>query len=282
MADNPEPEPAPKGVDLTRPNTARIYDWYLGGDANWAIDRELGAQTVQLSPTVRTVARANRDFLRRAVEFCVRNGVRQFLDIGSGVPTAGNVHEVADGLDEESRCVYVDNEAVAVAHAQVLLDENGEPDRHAVINADLREADDLWAKAMATGVLDPDEPIALLLVAVMHFVPPELGAEQALARYRALLPSGSLVVISHLTADGADERRKADLAAARDLYSKSSSPLCARSHEEVAALFGDLELVDPGVVWLQDWHPDAQMPPSVLFTERPQDCGVLGAVARKR
>lgn len=166
-----DPDFLPDAVDLERPNVARIYDWALGGTANWAVDRQYGELALQAFPLARALARGNRDFLGRAVRYCLSRGITQFLDLGSGIPTAGNVHEVADDHVDDSRCVYVDNEPVAVAHGRILLEEAGDVGRHAVLHADLRDAQDVWAAALATGVLDPDEPICLLSVAVLHFLP---------------------------------------------------------------------------------------------------------------
>src|SRR3979409_38324 len=150
-----DPAIVPEGVDLERPNAARIYDWFLGGDANWAIDREFGARAVETFPMIRTLARVGRDFLGRGVSPLVGQGVTQFLDLGSGVPTVGNVHEVADSLNPRSRWVYVDCEPVAVAHSQTLLERDGDLTRHAVLHGDLRNPADIWARALDTGVLDP-------------------------------------------------------------------------------------------------------------------------------
>ncbi|HEX4700590.1 MAG TPA: SAM-dependent methyltransferase, partial [Pseudonocardiaceae bacterium] len=162
-------EPAiPPGVDLEHPSVARVYDFYLGGTANWAIDREFGKKVLARFPLLRPIAKANRLFLHRAVRHLVRQGVRQFVDIGSGVPTMGNTHQIADELAPDCRVVYIDNEPVAVAHSQMLLDQNGDPERHAAINADLREPDELWQRVRDTDVLDLTQPVALLLVAVLH------------------------------------------------------------------------------------------------------------------
>jgi hypothetical protein len=166
------PEFVPEGVDLERPNPARIYDWFLGGSANWAIDRAFGEKVLETFPNVRNIAKVGRDFLGRGVHHLARQGVTQFLDLGSGVPTVGNVHEIADSVNPDSRCVYVDNEPVAVAHSQVLLERHGDPDRHAVLHGDLREPDEIWRRAMATGVLDPDRPIGLIVVGVLYFLGP--------------------------------------------------------------------------------------------------------------
>ncbi|WP_216216138.1 SAM-dependent methyltransferase [Amycolatopsis aidingensis] len=256
MSEGTESAYVPKGVDLEKPNAARTYDWYLGGTTNWAVDREFGKQVLQVMPSLQKVVRANREFLRRAVRYCMAQGVRQFLDIGSGVPTVRNVHEVADELDPNSRCVYVDNEPVAVAHGRVLLERHGDPKRHAMLNADLLNVEDLWEQAMGTGVLDPDEPIAMLIVAVLHFMPPGEGAEEAVARYKDLLPRGSYLVASHATNHDVPADRAAEAAVAEEQYKRANTPIGFRTRDQFSAFFEGWEPVDPGVVWVPEWHLD--------------------------
>ncbi len=251
-----ESDDAPQGIDLDRPNAARTYDWALGGTANWALDRQYGEQALKAYPQLRKAARANRAFLGRAVRYCVENGVTQFLDLGSGVPTMGNVHEIADGLDEESRCVYVDIEPVAVAHARVLLEEGGDPDRHAVVHADLCHAREVWEAAAETGVLDLDRPIGLLTVAVLHFLPDPTGVREAIRDYRALVPPGSLYVLSSVTNSGIEDDEQGQLDKLAEVSKRSSTPGVLRTREEIMAFFGDFELVEPGLVPVGQWHPD--------------------------
>ncbi|GAB3491835.1 SAM-dependent methyltransferase [Amycolatopsis cihanbeyliensis] len=282
MSEGTESAYVPKGVDLEKPNAARTYDWFLGGTTNWAVDREFGKQVLQVMPSLRTVALVNREFLRRAVRHCVRHGVRQFLDIGSGVPTVRNVHEVADELDPDSRCVYVDNEPVAVAHGRVLLEKHGDLKRHAALNADLLNVDNLWEQTRATGVLDPNEPIALLMVAVLHFVPPGGGAEEAVARYKELLPSGSYLVASHATNDGIPADRAAEAATAEAQYKRANTPIGFRSREQFTGFFEGWDLVDPGVTWAAEWRlDDLDSELTSEWADNPNaSCGFVG-VARK-
>ncbi|WP_370942751.1 SAM-dependent methyltransferase [Amycolatopsis sp. cg5] len=267
-----KPDHPPAGIDLDRPNAARAYDWALGGTANWAIDREYGEMALKAYPQLRQATRANRAFLGRAVRFCIENGVTQFLDLGSGIPTMGNVHEIADELDQDSRCVYVDVEPVAVAHARILLEEEGDPDRHAVIHADLCNHRQVWKEAFDTGVLDPDKPIGMLTVAVLHFVPDSTGVADAIRAYRDLLPVGSLYVISHLTDSEVETDTKSQLAQLKEVSKRSSTPGVLRSTEEVRTFFGDFELVEPGLVPVGEWHPD-DLDPTVRTA--------IGGVARK-
>jgi hypothetical protein len=277
-----DPEFAPKDIDLDRPNAARVYDWLLGGTANWAIDREFGDAAVRAVPIGKTIARVNRDFLGRAVRYAVRNGVTQFLDLGSGVPTVNNVHEVADSLAPDSRCVYVDNEPVAVAHSEILLDEFGDPNRHAVIRADLRDTAAVWRRAWETGVLDPDEPICLLMVAVLHFVTSQEEAQAATGRYRELLPHGSYLAMSHASNEGVSPPERAQIEAVLEQYQRSSTPFCFRTRSEFAALFGDFDLVEPGVCWLPEWRlEEAESEATAQLVGNPSAACVLGAMARK-
>jgi len=268
--DNSDPA-APDGVDLERPSVARVYDYILGGTANWAIDREFGDRILEGFPLVKDIALANRMFLNRVVRHLAKRGVRQFLDIGAGVPTAGNTHEVADELAlaehrrPDTRVVYVDNEPVAVAHAEILLDERGDPNRHAVIDADLRNPDDVWEKALDTELLDPHEPIALLLIAVLHVHQPGPDgtdlAPASVARFRELLPSGSLVAISHVTIDGVPDEPAALMSHLVSMYHASAaSGGLIRTRQEIAAMLEGWPMLEPGWAWTPEWHPEETGP----------------------
>ncbi|WP_086860908.1 SAM-dependent methyltransferase [Amycolatopsis lexingtonensis] len=270
-----DPDFLPDAVDLDRPNVARIYDWALGGTANWAIDRQYGEQAVQAFPLAKALARSNRDFLGRAVRYCLAEGITQFLDLGSGIPTAGNVHEVADDHADDSRCVYVDNEPVAVAHGRILLEETGDPGRHAVLHADLRDAREVWEAALATGVLDPDRPMCLLSVAVLHFLPDVTGVREAIRDYRRLLAPGSAYVLSHATESGVEGEELAQIRRLVKLSEKSSSPAVSRSLDEIAAFFGNFDVVEPGIVPVGEWRPEPGAATVPLAS-------VVGGVGRKR
>jgi hypothetical protein len=279
---------APPGVDLEHPSVARVYDFYLGGTANWAIDREFGKKVLSRFPLLRPIAKANRLFLHRAVRHLVRQGVRQFIDIGAGVPTMGNTHEVADELaPKQSHVVYVDNEPVAVAHSEVLLDQYGDPRRHAAINADLRDPDELWRKVRATGVIDLSQPVALLLIAVLHFHQPGPDGEDlgtpSVARYRELMVPGSYLAISQLTPDGVPPVIEQNLAELQQMYQQSgSSDAMFRSRDEIRALFGDFEIVEPGLTWTPLWHPEetGSIAPVISFGS-PNESAIIAGVGRK-
>lgn len=274
----------PDGLDLERPNAIRMYDYYLGGKENWAIDRVLGDQVLAEVPLAPAIARANLEFLERALVYLVRNGVTQFLDVGSGGPTVGTVHPIVDALEPESRCVYVDREQVAVAHGQVLIERAGDPRRHAIVRADPWDADAAWRAAMGTGVLDPARPIALIFCAALHYIPNDEPAGEIVARYRKLLPSGSHLVISHATFDDLDLPADdvARIRSAFELYERSGTPAFSRRHDEIAAFFDDFEVVEPGVVWLPQWRlENAPSPATRRFAANPSlSIGWCG-VARK-
>jgi O-methyltransferase involved in polyketide biosynthesis len=279
---NEDPNDAPEGVDLERPNAARIYDYLLGGKANWAIDRMFGDQAMLSAPLVRPIAKVNRAFLGRAVRYCANQGVTQFLDIGSGVPTVGNVHEIADEIDPTSRCVYVDYEPVAVAHSRILLERHGDPSRHAVVQGDMRDVGRVWQAALDTGVLDPTKPIGLIMAALLHFVPDDEQADKAMKHYRRLLPSGSYFALSHVTDDGVPSTEVEQIRTLIGLYGNSSTPARLRDREHVEKFFGDFSLVDPGVVWLPEWHSElGQVDASAMLTQAPAKSCLLGGVAKK-
>jgi hypothetical protein len=270
LEEHVDPLPPP-GVDLKRPSVARVYDYILGGSANWAVDREFGDRILDKNPLARDMALANRLFLNRAVRYLTKQGVKQFLDIGAGVPTAGNTHEVADDAKREAgqvpdtRVVYVDNDPVAVAHAAMLLDSEGDPGRHAIIDADLRNPDELWQKAFETQLFNPDEPIALLLIAVLHVRQPDADGNdvgpRSVARFRELLPRGSYLAISHTTIEGVPDNLVKRMLDIKRMYEQSSSSAGVwRSQAEIATFLGDFQLVEPGWTWTPDWHPEEAGP----------------------
>lgn len=283
MGDNGGPEPAPEGLDLDNPNPARVYDWFLGGTSNWAIDREFGARVLETMPEVRTIARVGRDFLGRGVQYLAQHGITQFLDLGSGVPTVGNVHEIAEAVSGDSRCVYVDNEPVAAAHAQVLLERHGDPERHAVVQGDLREPDTVWRRAMDTGVLDPQQPIGLIIVGVLYFFGAGDDPHGIVARYRDRLPSGSYLLSSHLTEDDTPDEGMDTRDRVREHYQRSSSQLYMRSRADFARFFDGFELVEPGIVWLPEWHPEErESKATARLADNPAAANAIGGLGRKR
>ncbi|HEY8474810.1 MAG TPA: SAM-dependent methyltransferase [Natronosporangium sp.] len=260
---------APEDVDINRPSAARIYDYLLGGSHNFAVDREAAKQALTYMPDIAVHARANRAFLYRAVRYLVDAGVRQFLDIGSGVPTVGNVHEVAQRIDPTARVVYVDIDPVAVAHSRAILAGN---DRATVIQEDLRRPDAILDHPDLRAMLDFDKPIALLLVAILHAMPNEVDPHQIVARLTSQFVPGSHLVISHGTADGLAVPAGFDSLTKRIEY-----PLTLRGHAEVCRFFEGFELVEPGVVYVPQWRPED--PDDV--GEHPERSGQYAGVGRK-
>ncbi|WP_189227158.1 SAM-dependent methyltransferase [Saccharothrix coeruleofusca] len=246
-----EPDWVPEGVDTSIPSVARTYDYLLGGAHNLAVDRRMADEMLRVLPGARHLVRLNRSFLRRAVTHLVRRGVRQFLDIGSGIPTAGNVHEVARAHAPDCRVVYVDKDPVAVAHSRMLLAGDERTD---VVLADLRDPEDVLGRPEVKGLLDLDQPVALLLLLVVHFLTDEEDPVGLLGRYRDRLAPGSFLVVSHAT----DDRRAETMRRAADTVrrARSRDNLVYRDRAEVTALFTGYELEEPGVVGCALWRPD--------------------------
>ncbi len=233
------------------PSTARMYDYYLGGKDNFPADREAAEQVIAMMPpgTIRTAAAQNRMFLGRAVRYLANEGIRQFLDIGTGLPTMGNVHEVAHEVAPECAVVYVDNDPMVLAHGRDMLHGVN----HAtIIGHDLRNPEEILADKELLDMFDLGQPVALLLVAVLHFIKDAEDPRGILDRLMSAFAPGSYLVIAHATADSYHE-----LDEAIEIYSGATSSMHNRSRAEVEALFTGLELVEPGVVWLPQWHPDA-------------------------
>jgi SAM-dependent methyltransferase len=238
----------PPDVDTTVPNPARVYDYWLDGDHNFQADRELAETILRIMPGVRDAARLNRAFLRRAALFMVESGVRQFLDIGSGIPTVGNLHEIVQQADPECRVVYVDREPVAVAHSRLLL--RGD-DRCAVIRADLRDVNDIFEHEKVRELLDTDRPIGLFMLLLLHFVPDSWDPAGILARYRRRLAPGSFLALSHAAGDA----ESAGLSEAVEAYKSTQNQPYPRTHDQVLRFFDGFELVEPGLVGCAMWNP---------------------------
>jgi SAM-dependent methyltransferase len=252
----PRPTWAPSDVDLERPSISRIWDWFLGGSHNFAVDREVAKKTLELMPEGPMMARINRAFLSRAVRWCVSAGVTQFLDIGSGIPTAGNVHQIVQRINPAARVVYVDIDPVAVTHTRLLL---GDDERVAAAYGDLRQPGLILNAPEVHRTLDLDQPVALVLVAILHFISAADDPMSILARLRSVLAPGSHLVLAHGSKD-TDGMPREHLEAARKNYERTVASVTLRSRSEIEALFTGFELVEPGVVWLPDWHPDDAEP----------------------
>ena len=236
-------------VDPEVPNAARMYDYFLGGSHNFAADRAAVDQIKLVMPFAAQVIHANRYFLGRAVRYCAREGMDQFLDLGSGIPTVGNVHEAARTIDPAARVAYVDNEPVTVASATALLD--GDP-LATITAADLREPDAVFDAPGVRELLDLSRPVALLTVSVLQFVHDDDEAVGLVEKYRRRLAPGSMHVLSHVTGD----HDTTELTAAEDVYRATANPGRLRSREQVAALLGDIELVEPGIADVTEWRPE--------------------------
>jgi S-adenosyl methyltransferase len=262
----------PAEVALDRPNVARMYDYFLGGAHNFAVDREAAEQLYKLFPDLPLIAQANRAALRRAVVALIDAGVEQFLDIGSGIPTAGPVHEVAQRVNPRARVAYVDSEPVAVAHSQAIL--RSVPNTLSV-HADARDAEELVHRDDLRALIDFEKPIAVLLVALLHFVPEDEVAFDIVRSLRDAVPSGSYIVITH----AATEQNEPDrLDAVETVYRQSTSPFHFRSREQIAALFEGFELVEPGLVYLPLWRPESD---DDLLLDNPQRSNGYIGVGRK-
>ena len=260
-------------IDTSRAHPARMYDYLLGGKDHFAADREAIAALLQAVPNARTGARENRAFLGRAVQYLVAEaGIRQFLDIGSGLPTANNVHEVAQSVAPGSRVVYVDNDPIVMAHARALMDSHP-AGATAFIQADLREPAKILADPRLRATLDLGEPVALMLIAVLHFLREEDKPQTVMTTLLDALPSGSYLAASHLTL----EHDPVGVGGGQRAYHKAGLPMNARDADEFAALaFSGLELVPPGVVLVSEWRPD-----STALRPTAAEVSCYGGVARK-
>ncbi|GIE34468.1 hypothetical protein Ait01nite_075130 [Actinoplanes italicus] len=238
-------------IDPNRPSAARIYDAYLGGTHNFDADRVVAARAVELLPETPQIARANRAFLRRAVRYATGRGIRQFLDLGSGIPTEHNVHEVAQELAPDARVVYVDLDPTAVLYGRHLL---GEDPRTAVVHGDLQHPAAILAEPEVRNLLDLTRPVAVLMVAVLHFLPDGPAMDSALAAYRDAAAPGSVLAVSHLTSSG----DPAQMERVTDLYNRAGTPLVPRDAAQVARFFEGWRLVEPGLVFGPQWRPDGE------------------------
>lgn len=268
-----KPDWVPSGVDVTVPHAARIYDYALGGDHHFEVDREFWERAKKLMPSAEMLARANRAYLGRAVRWLAGAGITQFLDIGSGIPTIGNVHEVAQEASPAARVMYVDIDPIAVEQSRSLLRDNPQA---RVIEGDLRQPESILYHPEVLDLLDFAHPVAVLTVAVWHFVPDTAKPSEIVARIGDALVQGSYLVVSHLGPDPTPEGQ-AEQALAVKLYENTPTPVTIRSADEVAALIGpSFEILDPGVAAATDWFPDSE------DADDPPTPAVLAAVARRR
>ncbi len=267
------------GTDQKPATAARIYDYHLGGTHNFPADRAAAQAITARFPLAPAIARTGRAFLRRAVRHLADNGVRQFLDVGSGIPTVGNVHEIAQQVDPRSRVVYVDIDPVAVSESLEILEGN---ELATAIRGDVRSSQGILGHPQVRRLLDFDRPVGVLLCAVLHFVTDDEEARAAVGRLLAAVPAGSYVVISHAAEEVADGPEAGDegVDIVRDVYKRqTATPLRLRNRAEVTALFDGLELAEPGVVWTPQWRPEPGDPND--FADNPALSVGLCGVARK-
>lgn len=269
MADEQEQHPVELRTDV--PHAARIYDYLLGGKANYAADRAVADQIIAFSPDFRLTARTNRAFMGRAVRYlATKHGIRQFLDLGSGLPTAGNVHEVAAEVADGVRVVYVDIDPIVLVYGDALLRGAGET---AVVNGDIRDPQAILNDPKTRALIDLDEPLGLLMVTTLHFVPDEQDPHGIVATYRDAIAPGSFLVLSHLTGDDVDEEARAELTAMSPRSSVALPPT-PRTVPDIERFFDGFELLDPGVVPVYQWRPTG-------IEEVPSQSWARGGVGRK-
>ncbi|NUP63106.1 MAG: SAM-dependent methyltransferase [Nonomuraea sp.] len=261
---------APIGINPAIPHSARVYDYWLGGKDNFESDRRVAEQTMAAVPGVRESAMANRAFLGRAVRFLAARGVRQFLDLGTGIPTQGNTHEVAQAEAPESRVVYVDNDPIVMNHARALLTSTPEG-RTAYIEADARDPRSILEHPDVLATLDLTRPVALMLVAILMHIPDEDDPAGLVRAYAEALPEGSYLVLSHLTLDLLPKETADRYLAVTGNQAMHRTP---RTGERIAAYFDGFELVEPGLVAVSKWPEET--------ADSGSSAWMYGGVGRKR
>ncbi|MEU4641858.1 SAM-dependent methyltransferase [Micromonospora sp. NPDC023814] len=258
------------GIDPSVPTAAGMYDYYLGGKDNSAADRRAANKVLAAAPEVILMARENRGFIQRAVRFLARDaGIRQFLDIGSGLPTQGNVHEIAQAEAPDARVVYVDNDPKVLARSRAL--KITEARNTSVVTADLRDPDVILNHPDTLAQIDFDQPMAILLVAVLHFIDDQADPYAIVARLRDAMAPGSYLVINHATADP----RPDNAGGAAEVYKNTKYPSTHRTRDQIERFFDGVHLIDPGLVIVSDWRPDTETDIS------PEEVWILGGVGRK-
>jgi hypothetical protein len=268
---------APPGVDTTRPSIARVYDFMLGGKDNFAIDRMASERALAITPDGPEAARASRALLRRVVRYLAAEaGIRQFLDVGSGLPTQGNVHEIAHAVDPDIHVVYVDNDPMVLAHGRALL---ADETTTTVIEADVRRPEEILKSPVVNEFIDFNRPVGLLLLSILHHVHDQEDPAGIAARMRDAMPSGSYLALAHFRDPGAAHPEVS--AKAREverIFNETLGTGRWRTQEEILAYFGDFELLEPGLVPLSEWRPDSDEPAQQTDTYHTY----VGGVARKR
>ncbi|GAA1274245.1 SAM-dependent methyltransferase [Kitasatospora nipponensis] len=260
-------------LELHRAHSARMYDYYLGGTTNFAADREAAGQVIAVFPWAETAARVNRGFVHRSTRMLAAAGLRQFLDVGTGIPTSPNLHEVAQRIAPDARVVYADNDPIVLAHAQALLRSTAQG-RTAYVQADVTDPDSVLAAPGVRETIDLAQPVALSLNALLHFVPDERDAHGLVERFKAALAPGSALVLSH----GSRDFAPAEAERITQVYAAAGTAVQMRTREEIARFFEGWEPVEPGLVATHRWRPEGGSPdPGVADAH----ASAYAAVARK-
>lgn len=262
--------PVPVGVDPAIPSPARMYDYYLGGKTNYAADREAAEKALSVVPSGRRLARANRYFLMRAVVSMADQGISQFIDLGTGIPTSPNVHELARAIHPEARVLYVDNDAIVAAHSRALLaTSNGVQ----AIQADIREPDSILSSSELAALIDFSKPVGVLLVAVLHFIEDRDRPRDIVRALTGRMVRGSYLALSHITSDGTDRQVMSTVS---DAYARASAPAVFRTETEIRAFFEGFDLLEPGLTEVTRWSPY-----SAAFSTDPSTVRFLAGIGRK-
>jgi hypothetical protein len=243
----------PEAIDTSRPHPARMYDYFLGGRDNYEVDREAAHRVLDVAPEVPESARANRDFMGRAVGHLVRGGIRQIIDIGTGIPTSPNTHELAHAVSPDVRVAYIDNDPIVATHAGARLLGTGNT---GFFLGDMREPRTILEHPTIGELIDFDQPVVVMLVSVLHFMTDQEDPAGMIAAYRDALPAGSHLVLSHATGDFHVDHVDEVL----EIYKKATATLTARTHAEVLALFDGFDLIEPGLVQVPLWRPEGPVP----------------------
>lgn len=263
-------QPGPGGVDTSTANVARMYDYYLGGKDNFAADREAAERVLAMAPETRQAARANREFLTHIVERLVGLGIRQFIDVGSGLPTQGNVHEIAQQSDPAARVIYVDYDPVVCAHGRALLEwSNGV----GVVQADIRQPEEILNSSEVRSLIDFEKPVALLLIAILHFLPDEDDPAGIIGKFRDAIAPGSYLALTHGSGDAMSGREQA-AEKGLEIYKRASAFVSLRSWDDIMRMFDGFDLIDPGVAWIPEWG-------TTKHIENPEDSWLYAGVGRK-
>jgi hypothetical protein len=252
-ASDGEERAAPSGVDPSIPSPARMYDYYLGGKTNYEADRIAAEKALSVVPDGRRIARANRYFMIRAVLLMADQGIRQFIDLGTGIPTSPSVHELAQALHPDARVLYVDNDPVVTTHNKALF---GTSDKVKALQADIREPDAILRSWELRDLIDFSQPVGVLFVAVLHFVRDRDNPSSVVSAFTERMTPGSHLALSHITSDGTDP---GVVATVHEAYAHASAPAVFRARAEIEMFFADLELVRPGLADVTRWFPHASM-----------------------